>query len=319
MTWRRLLLVVSLALGLALFAQSLRSLGRAQIIDGVMRVGWGFAAILVLAGVREAVRTLAWMRTVEGPVSLGFARAFRARLAGEALNALLPMGMVVGEPTKASRAGAIPFATAFSALAVEFAFYCASLVVLFTAAASAWASATSRLSPAAATLLAGVAYGLVAVAIAFARRRRARALPASADAETVPAWRRVSDTVLGFASRHPEHVRSIVAYELAYHALGVVEVYVTLLLVSPVQPTIASAVVLESVSRAVTMGFKMLPMRVGVDEVGSSLFAARVNLDAATGVTLALVRKLRLLFWSAIGLALLIERAPADSPVVARQ
>src|SRR5262249_39242901 len=36
--------------------------------------------------------------------------------------------------------------------------------------------------------------------------------------------------------------------------------------------------------------------------------AAHINLEPATGLTLALVRKLRLAFWSAIGLALLLWR-----------
>src|SRR6185295_1292255 len=120
------------------------------------------------------------------------------------------------------------------------------------------------------------------------------------------------DVLFGFASRHREQVPTIIALEIAYHVCAVVEVYVTLLLISPVRPTIAAAVVLETVNRVITMAFKMLPMRVGVDEMGSSLFAGRVDLNPATGLTLALVRKLRLLFWSAVGLALLARR-PFDS------
>src|SRR5262249_61354778 len=89
----------------------------------------------------------------------------------------------------------------------------------------------------------------------------------------------------GSPRRHPEHVRPIVACEIASHVLAVAEVYATLLLISPVAPTFASAVVLETVNRAITIVFKMLPMRVGVDEVSSAMFASRVDLDAATGLT----------------------------------
>ena len=64
---------------------------------------------------------------------------FRARLAGEALSALLPMGFLVGEPTKAQYVDdRMPFATAFSALMLEFAFYGASLALL--AGAACWRS-----------------------------------------------------------------------------------------------------------------------------------------------------------------------------------
>src|SRR5580658_1703118 len=121
-------------IGTALFAYSIDILGFVGIQAAFVRMGWGFGAILLLSGAREAVRTLAWTRTIEGPVRLSFRDAFRARLAGEALNTLLPMGMLVGEPMKAEHVGhRLPFATAFSALVVEFAFYGFSLVLLFSA------------------------------------------------------------------------------------------------------------------------------------------------------------------------------------------
>src|SRR6202158_2649336 len=121
-------------IGTALFAYSIRALGLADIQEAFVRMGWGFGAILFLSGAREAVRTLAWTHTIEGPVRLSFRDAFRARLAGEAVNTLLPSGMLVGEPMKAEHVGhRLPFATALSALAVEFAFYSLSLLLLFSA------------------------------------------------------------------------------------------------------------------------------------------------------------------------------------------
>ena len=274
--------------GALLFAQSIRFVGLDAIAAGLGRVGSGFAIILLLSGAREVARAIAWTRTVEGPAPLRLLPAFRARLAGEALNTLLPMGIVVGEPTKASHvAGEIPFATAFSALVVELAFYSASLVLLFGSGLLSLAVLnTASIGPFAAAFLAVA--GIVSVLILAGKR-----------------WSGpLGDRIFGFARRHPDRVGAIVACEVAYHALAVAEVYVTLLLISPVRPTVGAAVVLETVNRFVTMAFKMLPMRVGVDEVGSSIFAARVDLNPATGLTLALIRKIRLLFWSAIGLAL---------------
>jgi lysylphosphatidylglycerol synthase-like protein len=305
--------------GVLLFAQSLRVLGLERVLDGLARVGWGFIAIVVLSGAREAVRTLAWMRTVEGPVPLRFGQAFRARLIGEALNTLLPMGMVVGEPAKAAHAGFdIPFAAAFRALIVEFAFYGLSLVLLFGAGFSAFFLASDlRLRIPAVSLWLALPLGAAVVcAVVWSRVRqatgrqgRSHGRGSSASEWVAERLRHLGEVVFGFASRHPEHVGAIVAFEIAYQMLAVAEVYCTLQLVSPVQPSLASAVVLETVSRAITMVFKFLPMRVGVDEVGSSVAAAQVQLSGATGLTLALVRKLRLLFWSAIGLLLSIGSA----------
>ena len=284
-----------------LLLQSVRVVGIDPIVDGLARVGWGFAAILLLSGAREVVRTIAWTRTVEGPAPLRFLPALGARLGGEALNTLLPMGMVIGEPAKASHvAPHIPFATAFKALVVEFAFYTASLVLLFAAGLAAFGrSNTIPLGPY------PMAFAAAIAVTAFALLAAAR-------------WGRpLRDATFGFAARHPRRAAIVVACEIAYHVLGVVEVYVSLWLISPVRPTVAAAIVLEMVNRVVTMVFKMIPMRVGVDEVGSSVFAARVDLNPATGVTLALIRKVRLLFWSAIGLALLVRRPTRRAPAAA--
>src|SRR5216683_598337 len=131
---KRALVAGTALIGTALFTYSINALGFAKIQEAFVRMGWGFGAILLLSGAREGVRTLAWTHTIEGPVRLSFGVAFRARLAGEALNSLLPMGMLVGEPMKAEHVGhRLPFATAFTALAVEFAFYGASLLLLFSA------------------------------------------------------------------------------------------------------------------------------------------------------------------------------------------
>jgi hypothetical protein len=96
------------------------------------------------------------------------------------------------------------------------------------------------------------------------------------------------------------------------------EVYVTLALINPHHVTWASAVALETVSRAVTIVFKMLPMRVGVDETSAAIFADRLDLGASTGIALALVRKVRMLVWSAVGLSLLARPQKAASAAAVR-
>src|SRR5262249_946592 len=124
MTRAQLFRWIVVAAGVALLVQSVRSVGLDAVAQGVRRVGWGFALILALPGAREAVRAFAWTRTIDGPSALRFLPALRARLAGEALNTLLPMGIVLGEPAKASQvASVIPFAVAMKGLVIEFAFY----------------------------------------------------------------------------------------------------------------------------------------------------------------------------------------------------
>jgi lysylphosphatidylglycerol synthase-like protein len=298
-------------IGTALFAYSINAVGLAKIQDASVRVGWGFGAILLLSGAREVVRTLAWTHTIEGPVRLSFRDAFRARLAGEAFNSLLPMGMLVGEPMKAEHVGhRLPFATAFTALAVELAFYGASLVLLFSAGAVA-------LFPSSAVLFLAL---MALVAVPLARdgsRRRGIVEPTVASFEHVAnvigrlreTLRRLGGPVLRFASLNPGRAWRLVVLEAAFQFFAVSEVYLTLALITPQHVAWSSAVVLETVSRGVTILFKMLPMRLGIDEAGAAVFADRLGLGSATGITLALVRRMRLLCWSAVGIVFVLMRS----------
>jgi hypothetical protein len=278
-------------LGTALFAYSISVLGFAKIQDAFVRIGWGFGAILLLSGAREAVRTLAWMRTIEGPVRLSFPDAFRARLAGEALNTLLPMGMLVGEPMKAEHVGhRLPFATAFRALVVELAFYGVSLVLLFGAG-------VVTLFPSSAALFVGV---MALLGVPFVWNR---------NGGIGEKLRRLGDPLLRFAFVNPGRAWRLVILEAAFQVFAVAEVYLTLALITPQHVAWSSALVLETVSRAVTIMFKMLPMRLGVDEAGAAVFADRLGLGSATGITLALVRRMRSLCWSAVGIVFVLTRS----------
>jgi hypothetical protein len=287
----RLLTGAILVAASALFIDSFRVIGLAAIANGLARIGWWFVAILALSGARDVIRAQAWTLTVEAPHRLGFVQAFRARLAGEALNSLLPMGVLVGEPTKARQVGdTVPFAAALRGLAVEFAFYTGSLVPLFAAGIAAFAVAAPTGWPltTASAVVATLALGGIATPRLVRQARASTARPVAG-------------------------ALAIAACEVGYQLLSIAETYVTLLLIDRYAATIAAALVLETVSRAVTIVFKIVPMRIGVDEASSSFVAGHVSLDPATGLMLALIRKLRLAVWSGVGLTLLVWRSARDA------
>ncbi|HZI49196.1 MAG TPA: hypothetical protein VFD75_15485, partial [Pyrinomonadaceae bacterium] len=66
--------------------------------------------------------------------------------------------------------------------------------------------------------------------------------------------------------------------------------------------------ILESVNRIITVAFKFIPMKMGVDEAGTGRVSKVLQFTMATGVTLAIVRKARDLFWAAAGMILLLQR-----------
>ena len=54
--------------------------------------------------------------------------------------------------------------------------------------------------------------------------------------------------------------------------------------------------------------FKLIPFLVGVDEAGAQFVTETLALGAGVGVTLAIIRKGRVLFWAMVGLTLIIKR-----------
>ncbi len=280
---KRVLAVASSLGGIAAFAYTLRVTGLGTVQQTLARVGWGFALILLVSGVREVAKAAAWTQALTGTNRLSVFHAFRARLAGEALNALVPMGFLVGEPMKAQYVDdCLPFATAFSALMLDFAFYGASLVVLAGAALVAFAPWPIAVGAAAAAAL---------------------ILPA------VKPLRRAAEPVRRFVVQEPMRATTVAALQVAYHALGVAEAYVMLGLLSPTRATWTAAAAFELLNRGVVIVFKMVPMRVGIDEAGAALMATHLAIGATTGVMLALLRKLRVLFWAALGLLAIALRA----------
>ena len=129
-----------------------------------------------------------------------------------------------------------------------------------------------------------------------------------------------------FRLRHPppRHVVALLVLELAFHVLGVAEIWYSLsLLAGAAAPTLLSTFVLESVNRTIMVVFKFVPLRLGVDEVGTELLTRTLGLPIGIGVTMAIVRKARMIVWSAIGIVFLVRRGssrrrccprPTDDP-----
>ena len=103
--------------------------------------------------------------------------------------------------------------------------------------------------------------------------------------------------------------------DLVFHVLAVLEVFLTLRwLLGDSSPTLAQAIVFEALNRVMTVAFKFVPFRIGVDEALSGAIAPMLALNPTAGVSLAVVRKVRSLFWSAIGLAIIAAHPSKTRP-----
>jgi hypothetical protein len=123
-----------------------------------------------------------------------------------------------------------------------------------------------------------------------------------------PRAQTLEERVYGFYERNQRSLIPIFCLEVLFHAAGVVEIFTTLWFISPVAPSWRQAFILESVNRIINVAFKFMPLRVGVDEGGTEQVSKVLGFVKSTGVTLAIVRKSRDIFWAMIGVTLLVKK-----------
>ena len=308
------------AAGVALFAWLIWYVGPGEIWAGFRQIGWGLAAIVGVAGLRFAVRAEAWRRCLEPPHHLRFTDAFAAAVSGDALGNLTPLGPIVGEPAKAAFVRTrVPIGAALTALAIENLLYTLSVAATIAAGSIALllrADVAAPLRDAGEIAIAGVAALYVATIWTLWRRPKVLSRGAAAVARLtgsaaldsrVTKVRALEEQVYTFSSRRRHALMPLAALEVAFHALGVLEVHLTLWLLLGAAPPVLTSFVLEAVNRLITVAFKFVPMQVGVNEAGTALATQLLGLGLQPGLTLAVVRKARVLFWIMVGVVLLVR------------
>jgi len=306
--------------GIALFVYFVKKAGVGQIAEGISRLGAGFILILAISSVRHIVRSVAWTLCIEAPYRLRFRDAFRARLMGDAIGNILPFAsFVISEPAKpALIRDRVPLMAGFSAIVIENIFYSLSVVVfVFSGMLALLLNFSLPKGLRLASLITLAAIAVVIVLGALLIRKQLRFISGTAgflhrrglNEKWIEKGRGLEDRVYGFYQRNGARFVPIMLLEACFHLAGVLEIYATLSFISPQQPpTLFTAFILESVNRVITMAFKFIPLRMGVDEAGTGKISKVLQFTEAVGVTLAIVRKARDVFWAAVGVALLVHR-----------
>jgi hypothetical protein len=332
------LAAISAVAGLALLAYAISTAGVSEITQGLRRLGALFLVIVALSGLRFAFRTWAWMVCIEGQPRLRFADAFEAKLIGDALGNLTPMGLFVAEPAKAMLVRrTVRVTNAVPAMLIENMVCAMSGVVMIGLGALAVLVALPDAGPLRPISM-GIVAGAVAATIVGAWLMTAQPGLMSGAAgwlyrrnlvphrlrEALDRVRSIEERVFGFATRHPARVLGLLLLMLAFHLVTIGEAYVTLAgITDTAAPSFLMAYLFEAINKIVLVTFTFVPLRLGVDEATTGFVAKALQLGTATGVTLALVRKARMLCWSAVGIALLalrgFRRPPSTSAPAASE
>ena len=315
-------IVLTLA-GVSLFSYFVYTVGFSEILNNVERFGIvGFAVILGLYFVRICVRAGAWSLSVHEPYTLKVRHAAKAVIIGEALSSMIPLGILISGTAKAVAVrNRLPLVVGLSSVATENLFY--SFVTSIFLILGSFTFVRSFKLDDGWILTIDILIGVICVVVLFLltlvirqwhfasetcewiyRKGYLKGLLESGRMQV----RLFENLIYGFYRRYPRRFLPICLLEAVFHLLGIFEAWFILSRISEVMPTLTTAFLLESVSRLITIVFKLVPFLIGVDEAGAQFVAEKVAIGAAVGVTLAIIRKGRILFWTAIGILLLINR-----------
>ncbi len=310
-------------LGIGLFAYFVYGAGFNQILDGIGNIGFGgFAIILFIYFLRIFSRAFAWKLSVYEPYKLGLRDTVPAVMIGEAMSSLIPLGILISGTSKAVAVRRrVPFVVGLSSIATENLFYSliTSLLIILGAFSflrtfdltEGWII-TIDLLVGAIVLLMFLGFLMIlrqwhfasAICEALYRKNIGRRFLEHGRLQV----RLFENLIYGFYRRYPRRFLPIILFQILFHLLGILEVWFILSRISAALPELFTAFLLETVSRLVTVVFKLVPFLIGVDEAGAQFVAENLSLAAGIGVTLAIIRKGRILFWTAIGLILIIKR-----------
>ena len=318
-------------LGLALLGYLVFRTGPGVVWKQLEAVGWGLALIIILGGFSQFIKTCAWRQAFTCDISgLSWSRSFVAQLVSDGIGQFGVAGKVVGEGMRISLLGStVPVSSGLSAGAIDGGLHTFSAVVVTVLGISA----TLMLAPVSvswrlyAVLLIAVLLSVVILAaVAIANR-----WPLIGNAmRAIGRWPRLQNWVSGkqpivdsaehnllnFHREAPSAFWATLMLNVMWHALSVLEVYFILRFMGA-GFTIGGAFIVEGLTKVINLVGALNPGNFGTYEGGSMLIAKMFGVTSTTGLTLALCRRARTVFWAAVGALCMVAMKRTEAPTIA--
>ena len=309
----------ALGLGVALFFGTLYYINFRLAFGTIRQLGYALPLALLFSGLWHLARTWAWSWCFPRPRAVSFARLLRVRLAAEAFSYLTLRG-IAGEPLKVVLLGdRVDARQSTAAVALERLAYLIGTTVI-VGVGSVLAIAGLPLSRSwfrvfrAFAIAAGVVSLLTAIVIAgrgtylqSLLERIDRLLGTSISTGRVSRFSSaVERQMLELVRGNPLRLAVLLVATIAAYICMAMEAWVILRATgAPISPNGALAV--ETFSRVASFASAFIPANLGALEASS--LAAVAAIGVGGGAALALARRLRGLFWAAIGLAIYPRRS----------
>jgi phosphatidylglycerophosphate synthase len=301
--------------GALLLAFLVRRTGTAMLRESVAAIGSGLSLVIALTGVSHVLKTWAWRITLlDEKRHASFSRMLGLRLGSEAAGQLGFLGQMFGENLRvALLSSTIPPASRIASVTLDRA-----LFVISAAAASAVGLLTVLfVGPLPRTL--SLCTGLVALillgailAAALAVRKQWAVFSGTAELlGRVPYFRAwidrkrslicsVERKLLNFYHHTPGAFWGSLALNLACQAAAVLEVYLILFLLGAKTGILASLEI-EGLTKLVNLLGVFNPGNLGTYEGGNMLIGRMFGFSGVVGLSLGLTRRVRAIFWAAVG------------------
>jgi glycosyltransferase 2 family protein len=310
--------------GLALLGVLVYQVGIDQVREHILQLGWRIVPVFGIALTWHVSNTLAWQACFDRdePDRPGFWRLFGTKLSGEAIGNVSPASHVGSELAKAymlrnkmSVTKGLPSVVVNKTIEVM-----SGLVFAFTGTLLAFQA--FPIEPQIRTgLLAALGVTGIAIAVAVSRQRR-----------NTFGWflnflNRVGITVLekrrekieetdrniaSFYKRNPRGFLVSLGFHVLSWFLGAYEVYYILGILGE-SLTFSTAYLLTSLSLIINTAFFFIPSGVGVFEGGHVFLFHLLGLDPGLGLAVALLRRIRKVFWVLIGFGLIVVTSRLSS------
>jgi len=313
-------------LGLGLLGYLVFRTGPGVVWKQVQVVGWGFSLIIILGGLSQVIRTCAWRQTITYDIKgLRWSRCIGTQLASDACGQLGFAGKMVGEGIRVSLLSpVVPVARGISSCAIDGALHLLTAAVVAVSGISITLlhfplSGQWRVY---ALLLAAVLIALVvlaAVAVASRWQLMGNAARAIGRLPQLHNWvigkeqtiHSAEHNLLNFHSKAPAAFWASLIFSLLWHALAVLEVYVILRFMGA-GIAFVGAFALEGLTKVINLVGVLNPGNVGTYEGGNMLIAKMFGVTATAGLTLALCRRARSIFWAGVGAICMIVMKKAE-------
>jgi phosphatidylglycerophosphate synthase/uncharacterized membrane protein YbhN (UPF0104 family) len=305
-----------LVAGIILLVVLVRELGPSTVLANLTLVGWGIVPIVLQESVAYLANTLGWWAAFPWPrPAIPFGQLLAARIAGDAVNYTTPTATLGGEfvRTRLLR-GRAPTTSLVASVAVaklsqtigQISFVIIGLAIVI--------DETPLPAPIQHGLLIGLAaFSALTIALVWAQRRGMFAplfrlavrlgLPAVAP-QLARSAQHLDNEIARFHDTANGAFAFSVASFMAGWAMGIVEIYLILWFLN-VPVTVHRALTIEVLSVAIDGVLFFVPAKAGTQEGGKVLIFTLLGLDPAKGLALGILRRIRELTWSMVGLTIL--------------